>query len=89
MMKEIWRTIKKNVQLSLSDLDKSSPRTNRELVYGAVACTAVGMLLGILLSPKKTVTIGSNNGNNNGNGNAPSLNAEAAMDEEDEDTEEE
>ena len=64
-MKEIWRSIKKNVQYSLSDLDRSCTRTNRELVYGAVACAAVGMVLGLLLSPKKTTTIGSHNGNNN------------------------
>lgn len=63
-MKDIWRTIKKNIQLSLSDLDKTCTRTNRELVYGAVACTAVGIVLGIIFSPKKSTTIGSHNGNN-------------------------
>ena len=72
-MKEIWRTIKKNVQFTLSDLDKTCTRTNRELVYGAVACAAVGMVLGLMFSPKKNVTIGSHNGNNNGG--SPSLNA--------------
>ena len=71
-MKEIWRTIKKNVQFSLSDLDKTCTRTNRGLVYGAVACAAVGMVLGLMLSPKKAVTIGSHNGNNNAG--SPSLN---------------
>ena len=35
----------------------------RELVYGAVACAAVGVVIGILLSPKKSTTIGSHNGN--------------------------
>ena len=64
-MKEIWRTIKKNVQANLSDLDKTCSRTNRELVYGAIAWAAMGMVLGLFLSPKKTTTIGSNNGNNN------------------------
>lgn len=63
-MREIWRTMKQNVQVSLSDLDKSCTRTNRELVYGAVACTAVGIILGIIFSPKKTTTIGSHNGHN-------------------------
>lgn len=63
-MREIWRTIKKNVQANLSDLDKTCVRTNRELVFGAVACTAVGILVGIILTPKKSVTIGSHNGNN-------------------------
>lgn len=72
-MKEIWRTIKKNVQFTLSDLDKTCTRTNRELVYGAVACAAVGMVLGLMFSPKKNVTIGSHNGNSNAG--SPSLNA--------------
>ena len=71
-MREIWRTIKKNVHASLSDLDKTCVRTNRELVYGAVACAAVGVLVGLLLSPKKAVTIGSHNGNNN-TGNSAGL----------------
>ena len=65
-MKEIWITIRKNLQLSLSDMDKTCTRTNRELVYGAVACAAVGMVLGLMLSPKKTVTVGSHNGNSTG-----------------------
>ena len=79
-MKEIWRSIKKNVQYSLSDLDRSCTRPNRELVYGAVACTAVGMLLGLMLSPKKTVTIGSHNGNNNAG--SPSVKLEGECQEE-------
>ena len=84
-MKEIWRSIKKNDQYSLSDLDSSCTRTNRELVYGAVACTAVGMLLGLMLSPKKTVTIGSHNGNNNAG--SPALNVSGEKGEETEDEE--
>ena len=82
-MKEIWRSIKKNVQYSLSDLDRSCTRTNRELLYGAVACTAVGMVLGLMFSPKKTTTIGSHNGNNNA-GSAPLTASEAEEDEEEE-----
>ena len=70
-MKEIFRTIRKNLQLSLSDMDRTCTRTNRELIYGAVACTAVGMLLGLLLSPKKQTTIGSYNGHNNSGCPAP------------------
>ena len=84
-MKEIWRSIKKNVQYSLSDLDRSCIRTNRELVYGAVACAAVGMVLGLLLSPKKTTTIGSHNGNNNAG--SPALNVSGENGEETEDEE--
>ena len=83
-MREIWRTIKKNVQSNLSDMDKTCVRTNRELVFGAVACTAVGILVGLMFSPKKSVTIGSHNGNNNAG--SPSLNVEgeAAKDDEEE-----
>ena len=84
-MKEIWRTIRKNLQLSLSYMDKTCTRTNRELVYGAVACAAVGMVLGLLLSPKKTTTIGSHNGNNNAG--SPALNVSGEKGEETEDEE--
>ena len=62
-MREIWKAVKSNVTSSLTHLDKTVVRTNRELVYGAVACTAVGVVIGILLSPKKSTTIGSHNGN--------------------------
>ena len=81
-MKEILRTIRKNLQLSLSDMDRTCSRTNRELLYGAVACTAVGMVLGLLLSPKKTTTIGSHNGNNNAG--SPSVNVSDEQEEEEE-----
>ena len=81
-MKEILRTIRKNLQLSLSDMDRTCSRTNRELLYGAVACTAVGMVLGLLLSPKKTTTIGSHNGNNNAG--SPSVNVSDEQKEEEE-----
>ena len=62
-MREIWKTIKSNITSSITHLDKTVARTNREIVYGAVACTAVGVVIGILLSPKKDLTIASNNGN--------------------------
>ena len=62
-MREFWKAIKSNVTSSLTHLDKTVVRTNREMVYGAVACAAVGMVIGILLSPKKSTTIGSHNGN--------------------------
>ena len=61
-MREIWKAVKSNVTSSLTHLDKTVVRTNRELVYGAVACAAVGVVIGILLSPKKSTTIGSHNG---------------------------
>ena len=80
-MREIWKAIKSNVTSSLTHLDKTVVRTNRELVYGAVACAAVGVVIGILLSPKKTTTIGSQNGNGGNNRCNP------AEDEQDEDHE--
>lgn len=86
-MREIWRTIKKNVQASLSDLDKTCIRTNRELVFGAVACTAVGILAGIMFAPKKSVTIGSHNGNNNAGSPSVKLEGETSEDAEDEEEE--
>ena len=55
-MREIWKAIRSNVTSSLTHLDKTVVRTNREMVYGAVACAAVGVVIGILLSPKKTTT---------------------------------
>ena len=39
----------------------------RELVLGIMVCTLAGILFGILFSPKKHTTIGSNNVNNYGN----------------------
>lgn len=57
-MKEFWRGLNRPILVN-----------QRELVLGIAACTLAGMLAGILLSPKKDVTIGSHNGNNNGNNN--------------------
>ncbi len=65
-MREIWKAVKNNVTTSLTHLDKSVDRTNRELVYGAIACAAVGMVIGMLVSPKKNMSICSDNGNHNG-----------------------
>ena len=48
-----------------NSLDRSVVVNKRELVLGVTACTLAGVLMGMLLSPRKTVTIGSNNGNNN------------------------
>ena len=63
-MKEILKSISNHIRQAISEPDKTVSRTNRELICGAVACTAVGMVLGMLLSPKKQTNIGSNNGNN-------------------------
>lgn len=60
-MKAFWNSLDNNVVIH-----------QRELFLGVTACALAGVLAGMLLSPKKTVTIGSNNGNNN-TGNAASL----------------
>lgn len=64
-MKEIWKAVKSNITASVTHLDKSVERTNREMVYGAIACAAVGVVIGMLISPKKRTFIASNNGSNN------------------------
>ncbi|MGM9549578.1 MAG: hypothetical protein ACI3V5_07015 [Faecousia sp.] len=53
------------LQKTWTELDQSITVNKRELVLGVTACTLAGILVGILLSPKKTTTIGSHNGNNN------------------------
>ena len=53
------------LQTIWKELDKRITVNQRELVLGVTACTLAGVLTGILLSPKKTTTIGSNNGNYN------------------------
>ena len=53
------------LQTIWKELDKRILVNQRELVLGVAACTLAGVLTGILLSPKMTTTIGSNNGNYN------------------------
>ena len=60
-MKAFWNSLDNNVVIH-----------QRELFLGVTACTLAGVLAGMLLSPKKTVTIGSNSGNDN-TGNAAAL----------------
>ena len=55
------------MQTLWKSLDHRIVVNQRELVLGIAACTLAGVVAGILLSPRKTVTIASNNGNNNGN----------------------
>ena len=55
-----------------SSLNHTIPVNQRELVLGIAACTLAGVVAGMLLSPRKTMTIGSHNGNNN-NGNSAGL----------------
>ena len=49
-------------------LDRRIVVNQRELVLGLAVCTLAGIVIGIALSPRKNVSIGSNNGNNSGNG---------------------
>ena len=62
----------KKLEKFWNSLDRAILVNKRELVLGVAACTLARVLAGILLSPRKTVTIGSNNGNNN-NGNSAGL----------------
>ena len=62
----------KKLEKFWSSLDCTILVNKRELVLGVAACTLAGVLAGILLSPRKTVTIGSHNGNNN-TGNSAGL----------------
>lgn len=62
----------KKLEKFWNSLDRAVVVNKRELVLGITACTLAGVLMGILLSPRKTVTIGRNNGNNN-TGNSAGL----------------
>ena len=62
-------------------LDRRIVVNQRELVLGLAVCTLAGVVAGIVLSPRKTVTIGSNNGNNSGNGTTVSADAEEEAEE--------
>ena len=62
----------KKLEKFWSSLDCTILVNKRELVLGVAACTLAGVLAGILLSPRKTVTIGSHNGNNS-TGNSAGL----------------
>lgn len=46
-------------------LSESTTVSKRELVLGLSTCLLSGMVIGMLCSPRKTMTIGSHNGCNN------------------------
>lgn len=50
-------------------LDQSTVIKKRELLMGVAVCTLAGILLGILVCPKTSLTIASHNGNHYGDGN--------------------
>ena len=60
----------KKLEKFWNSLDRSIVVNKRELVLGVTACTLAGVLAGILLSPRKTVTIGSHNSNNHAGASA-------------------
>lgn len=50
-------------------LEEMKTMKKREYFLTLAVCVLSGLVIGIMMSPKKRVMIGSNNGNNNGNGN--------------------
>lgn len=46
-------------------LDTSVVANKRELVLGMTTCVLSGLVVGMLISPRKNMTIGSHNGCNN------------------------
>ncbi len=83
-MKELMNQFCKGIQHTFSDLDAQRTCSKRELLLGTIACFAVGMVVGLVCSPKKTVTIGCHNGNNSANDNKGTLSGEEAEAEEEE-----
>lgn len=47
------------------DLDRDVPVNQQKLVLGATVAALAGIVLGMLWSPRKTVTVGSHNGSDN------------------------
>ena len=68
------------VKVSWKSLDHRIIVSQRELVLGMAVCALAGIVVGAVLTPKKSISIGSNNGNNSGNGTTVS--ADTGADEE-------
>ena len=71
-----------------NSLDRRIIVNQRELVLGVAACALAGVVVGLFLSPRKNVTIGSNNGSHN-SGNNATLPADIQVNAEDEEEVEE
>mgnify|MGYP001068735878 CR=1 FL=1 len=65
-MKEKWQEF----QVTLEEITTLS---KREYLLTLSVCLLSGLVIGMLVSPKKRIMIGSHNGNNNGNGNTGGL----------------
>ena len=70
------------IQKCWKSLNHTIILNQRELVLGVAACTLAGFVAGMLLSPRKNVTIGSNNSGNGAVLNATTEEAEEAEEEE-------
>lgn len=75
-MREKWELYK-------DSLTEVKTMSKKEWLLIIAVCLLLGIVIGMFLSPRKNVTIGSNNGNNNGsnnqdnnNNNSGSVNAE-------------
>ena len=68
--------MKENIQAYWKSLDRRIIVNQRELVLGIAVSVLAGIVAGIAFSPKKCVTIGSNNGSHN-SGNNAALTADA------------
>ena len=56
------------VKVFWKSLDRKIIISQRELVLGMAVCALAGIVVGAVFTPKKNISIGSNNGNNSGNG---------------------
>ena len=61
-MKEKWELFKVT-------LSETKTMTKKEWLLTVAVFALSGMVIGMLISPRKNTTIGSNNGNNNGSNN--------------------
>lgn len=64
-MNEMIQKLNASIRTSLSGLDATVKLSKRELLLGTIACITSGMVLGMLMSPRKTTMFGCNNGSNN------------------------
>lgn len=69
-MKEKWNEI----QITLEEMTLMK---KREYFLTLTVCLLAGLVIGMLISPRKFMMIGNNNGNNNGNNEEVSDETEA------------